>query len=629
MIKISNLSKAYGTQVLFEEASCNINPQERVGLVGRNGHGKSTLFRLLLGQEEPDAGEIVLPRDYVFGHLQQHLQFTEPTLLAEASLGLRPDESHETWRAEKILFGLGFSEPDLERPPSVFSGGFQIRLNLAKVLVSDPDCLLLDEPTNYLDIVSIRWLIKFLNAWKKELILITHDRSFMDSVTTHTMGIHRRKLRKLAGGTEKYYEQLAQDEEVYERTRLNDQKRRDEIEKFITRFRAKARLAGLAQSRMKTLEKMEKKTKLERIESLEFEFNAADFPTQVMLEAEYLAFGFPGQGRPLFEHLNLTVERTDRIGIIGRNGKGKTTLMRVLMGELDPQHGRVKRHPRLQTAYFGQTNIDRLDPDKTVEEEILDADPTVNRRRARDLCGAMMFSGDAALKKVSVLSGGERARVLMGKLLVTPAHLLMLDEPSNHLDLESSEALLEALNAFSGAVLIVTHNEDFLHALINKFVIFDHEGAFTYTGSYQNFLDELGWEGEEVAGAKRPRPILSLSSPEAFSEPPRPAARNTEKALKKAKADLQRERSQTLRPLESLQKELEQSIQRLESEKLRIESELVRASESGDAPALADLPKRMKEVNEQVEFLYGKLEAATRELEQKAAYFVEKLKKFD
>ncbi len=367
-----------------------------------------------------------------------------------------------------------------------------------------------------------------------------------------------------------------------------------------------------------------------RIAALELELNAAEFPTQVMLDAEHLAFGFPGQDRPLFAHLNLTVERTDRIGIIGRNGKGKTTLMRVLMGELDPKHGRVKRHPRLQTAYFGQTNIDRLDPDKTVEEEILDSDPTVNRRRARDLCGAMMFSGDTALKKVSVLSGGERARVLMGKLLVTPAHLLMLDEPSNHLDLESSEALMEALNAFPGAVLIVTHNEDFLHALINKFVIFDHEGAFTYTGTYQSFLDELGWEGEEVAGAKRPRPLLPVSAAENEAPAgPTPAARNTEKALKKAKADLQRERSQTLKPLEALQKELEQSIQRLETEKLRIESELVRASEAGDAPALADLPKRMKEVNEQMEFLYGKLETATRELEQKTAHFNDKLKKLE
>jgi len=626
MIKIANLTKTYGSQILFEDASFNINSQERVGLVGRNGHGKSTLFRMLLGQEEPDEGQIVIPKDYIIGHLEQHLHFTQKSVLDEACLGLHPDQHYDTWRVEAILFGLGFSERDMDRAPSEFSGGYQIRLNLAKVLVSDPEMLLLDEPTNYLDIVSIRWLIKFLNGWKKELILITHDRNFMDSVTTHTMGIHRHKVRKIAGGTEKYYSQLAQDEEVYEKTRLNDEKRRQEIEKFITRFRAKARLAGMAQSRMKTLAKMEKKTQLEKIESLDFEFNAEEFPAKTLLEVSDLAFAYPGQEQPLIEGLNLEVGKNDRIGIIGKNGKGKSTLLRLLIGELNPLQGLIKRHPRLNPAYFGQTNIDRLSPSNTIEEEIMNADPNCNRRKARDICGAMMFSGDTALKKVSVLSGGEKSRVLMGKLLVTPANLLILDEPTNHLDMDSAEALMEAVNAFAGAAIIVTHNEDFLHALINKFVIFDHEQVFTFIGSYQDFLDEVGWEGEE--GVKHPKfrtPAPVLESAESASA----ASEAVKKDQRKAKTALIQEKSRVLKPLEAQVKDLEKSIENLEKLKAQAEQDLIQASMDGNAQAIAELPKKNRDLAQQLEFLYGKLELATREFEKKSEEFNTKLKRLE
>lgn len=629
MIKIANLTKAYGSQILFEDAGFNLNSQERVGLVGRNGHGKSTLFRLLLGQEEPDEGQIVIPRDYSIGHLQQHLHFTRPTVLDEACLGLPPDQQHDTWRVEKILFGLGFSEAAMQRPPAEFSGGYQIRLNLAKVLVSDPDLLLLDEPTNYLDIVSIRWLIKFLNAWKKEMILITHDRSFMDSVTTHTMGIHRRKIRKLAGGTEKYYSQLSQDEEVYEKTRLNDEKRRQEIERFITRFRAKARLAGQAQSRMKTLAKMEKREKLEKIENLDFEFNVEDFPAKIMLAAEALAFAYPGQTHPLIEDLDFEVEKEDRIGVIGKNGKGKSTLLRLLIEELTPVRGQVKRHPRLSTAYFGQTNIDRLNPEKTVEEEIMDADPSTNRRKARDICGAMMFSGDAALKKISVLSGGERARVLMGKLLVQPAHLLLLDEPTNHLDIESSEALLEAIDAFPGAAVIVTHNEDFLHALVNKFIVFDHDRVFTYVGSYQDFLDNIGWEDEGGASKARRLRTPAPDTETAFAANAAPVQPVVKIDLRKAKAALSQEKSRALKPLESQIREIEKSIEHLEADKARAEQDQIRASMNGDAQAIAELPKRIRDLEQQLDFLYGKLDSSTREFEKQSAAFAEKMKRLE
>ena len=268
MIAIDNLSKSYGNQILFEEVHFQINARERVGLVGRNGHGKTTLFSMIVGEEHPDSGTITTPRNYRIGYVRQHLDFTADTLLDEGKKGLPEAERHQQWKVEKILSGLGFSSADMQRHPSEFSGGYQVRLNLAKVLLSEADLLLLDEPTNYLDITSIRWIEDYLINWPHELLLITHDRSFMDRVVTHTIGIHRTKIRKIPGNTEKFYTQIALDEEIYEKTRLNDERRQKEVEQFITRFRAKARLANLVQSRIKLLDKMGKKDKLETLKSL-------------------------------------------------------------------------------------------------------------------------------------------------------------------------------------------------------------------------------------------------------------------------------------------------------------------------------------------------------------------------
>jgi len=259
MIVVDNLSKSYGKQGLFDSVSFKVNRKERVGVVGRNGHGKTTLFRMITGEDEPDEGTITKPRKYRIGYVEQRMRFTEATVLAEGARALPPDAPNEIWRVEKVLTGLGFDAADLEKRPSELSGGFQVRLNLTKVLVGDFQMLLLDEPSNYLDITSIRWLERFLSAWPGELLLITHDRSFMDNVVTHVLGIHRRKVRKVEGDTGKYYEQIAAEEEIYEKTRVNDERKMKEMDLFITRFRAKARLGGLVQSRVKSLEKMEKR----------------------------------------------------------------------------------------------------------------------------------------------------------------------------------------------------------------------------------------------------------------------------------------------------------------------------------------------------------------------------------
>jgi len=475
MIQVNNLDKGYGRQVIFDKAGFTLNPGERVGLVGRNGHGKTTLFKMILGQEHPDSGCISIPNGYRIGHLSQHISFSEDTVLKEACLSLRDSEDgiDETYKAEIILMGLGFTLEDFGLNPLDLSGGYQVRLNLAKVLVSDPNLLLLDEPTNYLDIISLRWLTQFLRNWKKELIIITHDRDFMDGVTTHTMAIHRCKMRKEAGPTDKVYQQLLLEEEIHEKTRMNDDKKRRETEEFINRFRAKASKARAVQSRVKALQKKERLEKLTEIKDLDFAFRSASFTGKMLMEVRDISFSFDDDGPPLIGGLTFSVGKKDRIAIIGKNGKGKTTLLNLLAKELKTKTGEVSHHDQLQTAYFGQTNINRLNLHKTIEEEIIDVHPEGSRGAARKICGIMMFPGDNALKKISVLSGGERSRVLLGKLLVSPSNMLLLDEPTNHLDMESNDSLVEALADFNGSVIIVTHSEMMLHALATRLIVFD------------------------------------------------------------------------------------------------------------------------------------------------------------
>src|SRR5208337_3023987 len=314
MLSVANLTKSYGSQVVFEGVSFTVGEGERIGLVGRNGSGKTTLLRLITAEEEPDSGSINVPRNYSMGYLSQVLSFTEGSVLKEASLLLPVSDegTDETYKVKRILLGLGFDQAAFLKHPLELSSGYQIRLNLAKVLVSNPDLLLLDEPTNYLDIVSIRWLGQFLREWKNELILITHDRSFMDDVCTHVMGIHRKGIRKIAGSTHKLYQQILQEEEVYEKTRVNDERKRRELEQFIGRFRAQATRAKAVQSKIKMLGKAKGLDRLEELKALDFQFPAAPFSGKWLMEVRDLGFAYDS-GQPLIDGLTFPIGREDRI----------------------------------------------------------------------------------------------------------------------------------------------------------------------------------------------------------------------------------------------------------------------------------------------------------------------------
>jgi ATP-binding cassette subfamily F protein 3 len=610
MISVENLTKSFGDHILFDEASFKINARERVGLLGRNGHGKTTLFRILVGEETYDAGRITQPKNYRIGYVTQQLAFTQATVLAEGMTGLAPAECDHHWKVEKILAGLGFSEQDFQRPPGEFSGGFQVRLNLAKVIVSEPDMLLLDEPTNYLDIASIRWIRKFLLNWPHELLLITHDRSFMDSVVSHTLGIHRQKFRKIAGPTEKYYNQVAQDEEIYEKTRMNDERRRREINQFITRFRAKARLANLVQSRIKTLAKLEKKDKLERLKNLDFSFRERPFRAKRILDVRNLTYGYDPR-KPLIKKFDLTVNAGERICVVGRNGKGKTTLLKLLAGVLLPQQGDIHYHPAAERGFFEQTNIADLVDTRTVEEEILLAGADIDRQLARNICGAMLFEQDDALKKISVLSGGEKSRVMLGKLLVTPLNLLLLDEPTNHLDMESCDALLAAIDCFEGTVIMVTHNEMFLNALADRLVVFQDDTLVVHEGGYQHFLEKEGWHGETIAGPER--------STVAEEEPAR--TRITKKETRRRRSAIITAKTKALKPIENSIAEAEEIIAQHEKLLAEHNQTLVEASRLKDGVRIGELSRAMHQCQQMIEKRFEELEKLYQSLAEQSAHF--------
>ncbi len=619
MIAFQEVSKGYGARLLLDEISFKINNREKVGVIGRNGHGKTTLFRMILGQESPDSGQIHIPKNYRIQTVEQVFRFSQQETVQEAALGLPDSDKDQIWQAERILSGLGFSDDDMSKDPKQLSGGYQVRLNLTKALLAQPDMLLLDEPNNYLDITSIRWLTNFLKDWASELMLITHDRMFMDRIINHSMIIHRKKIRKIPGDTAKLYEQIATEEEVYEKTRINDEKKKKEMELFISRFRAKARLAGMVQSRIKTLEKMGGKDKLEKIKNLDFSFTYKPFSAKYLVQAENLSFAYPNQHN-LFENLSFSIGAKERICVIGPNGQGKTTLLKILAGILQPVHGQLSNHPATDFGYYEQTNAQSLQPHLTAADEIQQSNVKLDVQKVRSICGAMMFEGDDALKKISVLSGGEKCRVALGKILAKPVNLLLLDEPTNHLDMPSCDSLIEALRDFPGAVVMVTHNEMLLHEIAEKLIVFQHGKGDVFAGNYQDFLSRGGWDKKESTLKD------NVVNTVVHNDTENKTITNSgnvlsKKQLRKKKSEIHSERSRELKPVKDQSQRIEKEIMDMEKDAQTMQNQLISANTKGDGPAIAKLSQQLTAVNKQIEQHYN-------QLEQLAALETEKEKKY-
>lgn len=581
MIQVVGLSKSYGERTLFSDVTFSINKGERVGLVGKNGAGKSTLFKIILGDVSFEKGELNIPKAYRLGSLKQHISFTKNTVIEECMSALPREMEFENYRAEKLLFGLGFTKDDLVKSPTSFSGGYQIRINLVKTLLTEPNCLLLDEPTNYLDIVSLRWLKTFLKNFPGEVVLITHDREFMDSVVTHTMGISRRLVRKMKGDTHDFYTKLSEEEEIHEQARVNQEKKIQHMMEYVEKYRAKARKASQAQSKLKMIEKMDRIEALASESELDFNFNYTPCPAKVIMRAESISFGFNDTN--LFENISLFIEANDRIGIIGKNGKGKSTFLNCLASELKIKQGEIWAHSSMSLGHFGQTNVDRLYKDNTIVQEIQSENSDLSITNVRSICGTMMFSGDDADKKISVLSGGERARVLLGKILARKTNLLFLDEPTNHLDMASIEALIDSINEYEGAVVVVTHSEEMLNKCINKLVVFRENHAEVFTGNYQEFLEKIGWDSETE----------KMSNLEDF---------------KKIKPIEKKKKAGNAKVLEAEEIEVTNKIDVLENYLKLLNDRMIKLSIDGSHQDIVKCNDEISEVNQKIEDLFFRLE---------------------
>jgi len=597
MIQLTNISKSFAKQELFSNLNLRLNPGNKIGLVGRNGSGKSTLFKIILGEETSNDGDITIPKGYKIGALKQHLEFSERTLRDETALALNEDDKFSIYKVEKILFGLGFTHEDLDKDPLSFSGGFQIRINLAKLLLTEPNMLLLDEPTNYLDILSLRWLKVFLKNFDGEVILITHDRDFMDSITTHTMGLVRKSLYLIAGNTHKFYEQLKSNDELYEKQKISQDKKVKELEEFIAKNKARASTSAQAQSKVKQLEKMEILDNLGFDNTLSFDFNYKDTPAKVLVEVKDLSFGYT-KDNILFKDISFALKKGETLGIIGKNGKGKSTLLNTIAKELTQISGSVDFHGTTSFGHFGQTNIAHLNPNNTVMDEIYLGNPKLAESTVRSICGNMMFSDDNAKKKVSLLSGGEKSRVMLGKILAQDVNLLFLDEPTNHLDMDSIDALTNAISNFEGSSIIVTHSEELLRRVCDRLIVFTKDGASYFDGNYDDFLEKIGWEDEEE------------------EKEPKKESINNKKENKKLRSELIQQRSKLTSPLKKKVEKLENSIMQIEEQIELNQKELITASNNKDNSKVIELSSIVLKQEKEVEENFEELEITQTQLDE-------------
>ena len=488
MLSIDHLSMEFASRPVLDDISFLINRKERIALVGKNGAGKTTLLRLIAGEYQPTAGRISRETDMTIGYLPQVMLFQDDRTLREEVMTIFNGEDEARFVAEmdRTVIGLGFERKDFERPCSEFSGGWRMRIELAKILLRHPDLLLLDEPTNHLDIESIQWLEDFLNTSSSAVLMVSHDRAFIDNVCGRTIEITLGRIYDYNVNYSRFVELRKERHEQQVRAYLNQQKMIQDTEEFIERFRYKATKAVQVQSRIKQLEKLERlEVDLEDTSRLNLRFPPAprsgDFP--LIVEDLRKDFGT----HTVFHDVTFTIRRGEKVAFVGKNGEGKTTLVKCIMGQLDYM-GSLKIGHNVKIGYFAQNQAALLDENLTVFETIDYVAVGDIRTKIRDILGAFMFGGEASDKKVKVLSGGERSRLAMIRLLLEPFNLLILDEPTNHLDMQSKDVLKAALKDFNGTLICVSHDRDFLDGLVTKVYEFGGGHVKEHLGGIYDFL---------------------------------------------------------------------------------------------------------------------------------------------
>ncbi|MCR5532690.1 MAG: ABC-F family ATP-binding cassette domain-containing protein [Paludibacteraceae bacterium] len=487
MLTVDHLSMEFSSRPVLDDITFLINRKERIALVGKNGAGKTTLLRLIAGEYQPTAGRIARESDITIGYLPQVMLFHDDRTLREEIMTVaHEDEARFVAEADRTIIGLGFERKDFDRPCSVFSGGWRMRIELAKILLRHPDLLLLDEPTNHLDIESIQWLEDFLKTSPSAVLMVSHDRAFIDNVCNRTIEITLGRIYDYNVNYSRFVELRKERHEQQVRAYLNQQKMIQDTEEFIERFRYKATKAVQVQSRIKQLEKLERlEVDLEDTSRLNLRFPPAPRSGDFPLIVEDLRKDFGEHN--VFHDVTFTIRRGEKVAFVGKNGEGKSTLVKCIMGQLD-YLGTLKIGHNVKIGYFAQNQAALLDENLTVFETIDYVAVGEIRTKIRDILGAFMFGGEASDKKVKVLSGGERSRLAMIRLLLEPCNLLILDEPTNHLDMQSKDVLKAALQDFNGTLICVSHDRDFLNGLVTKVYEFGGGHVKEHLGGIYDFL---------------------------------------------------------------------------------------------------------------------------------------------
>jgi len=628
MISVEQLSVEFSGHTLFDDITFLINPKDKIALVGKNGAGKSTMLKMFAGLQKPTSGNLIIPKDITIGYLPQHmihndgltvmeeteLAFSEifeqqklidslSTQLAERTdyesdsyLNIIDRLTHETEKlqmmggadykadVEKTLLGLGFTRADFERKTNEFSGGWRMRIELAKILLRRPDVFLLDEPTNHLDIESIQWLENFLSTCNGAVVLVSHDRAFINAITNRTIEISLGQIYDYRVNYDHYLELRIERREQQIRAYENQQKMIADTEDFIDRFRSKATKAVQVQSRIKQLNKVERiEVDMEDTSKLNLKFPPAPRSGSIPVEIENLTKAYGD--KIILENVGLIINRGEKVALVGKNGEGKSTLVKCIMDEI-AYSGKLKLGHNVKIGYFAQNQASLLDEEKTVFETIDYVAVGDIRTKIRDILGAFMFGGEASDKKVKVLSGGERSRLAMIRLLLEPVNLLILDEPTNHLDMQSKDVLKEAIKAFDGTVIVVSHDREFLNGLVNKVYEFGNKKIREHLCGIYEFLQKKKMDSLKELE-------INLRAANIKSEEEKPSDN-------KLSYEARKELAKQIRKAEKSVEEAEKKIATLETEIAQLETELHDPAKAADGTLFKIYEKKKRELEQKM-----------------------------
>jgi len=643
MLTLAGISKAYGGRVLFEDTTLQVNRSDRIGLVGPNGAGKSTLFSIILGEASADQGEVTMQRGLRLGYLPQESAPTGDETVVEIATSItsdfvrlrrilkawdadhpieaqHPEQIHDDVhdrfnelngyqveaKAKQILAGLSFREKDFDRPAREMSGGWVMRAHLARLLTLEPDLLMLDEPTNHLDLDSLLWFQGYLRSYPGAIVVISHDREFLNSLVGSIVEIRQSRLLRYYGNYDEFLVQREAAEEQMLAAYKNQQRQIGHMMQFVNRFRAKASKAAQAQSKLRQIARMEKlEAPVGDDKKVSFSFPQPQRSGQRVILLKDIEFAY-GQN-VVYRGMNFEAERGQRIVLVGPNGAGKSTLLKLLGGVLEPRAGQRDLGHKVKTGYYSQYRVDMLDPTRTVLEEALDTPQRVTEQFVRTLLGSFLFRGDDVFKKVSVLSGGEKSRLALVKLLLDPPNLLLMDEPTTHLDMSSIDALLFALDQFEGTLIFISHDVYFIRALADHVVHVDAGRLTTYPGDYQYYLDKTN-----AGSARAALTAGSASGAKADESRGTPAKAPVDrKEQRRLEAERRQARSSRRKGQQQVVHALERKIQELEARQTDLTAEL-------EKPETYEAAGRAMQINRELVHVQEDLGRLTIEWESEA-----------